>query len=668
MRKITLLFSILMSTLYLQPALAIERINVSSTGEQADNNNPVRFISVNHNGRYTAYSSSATNLVENDTNDSIDVFLHDSETGSTKRISVSSTGEQANNNSYMNISSISDDGRFVLFASNASNLVENDTNNARDIFVHDVETAITSLISASSSGEVGKNDSYSATISADGRLVAFLSSASNLASDDTNSANDIFLHDRDTAQTSRINLSDTGQQADANSSNPLISKDGKHVVYASAASNIVATDTNYARPFPPGCSHDCGPDENGQDIFIHEIATKQTEIVNLASGIQLKYTGSYRISEDARYVFFDRGYEDGSGADWQLYRKDLETGKIVLANKTVSGQVAYFSYLSALSPDGRFALFNSTDENIVEGNISPGEHYYIHDFETGVTEIFDFSVRYYIDFSGDGSSIAFASDDSNLVANDTNNATDYFITESPLVNLSDNFIAVEKLINNETRSIPLTAAQLGTGAYFKQAFKVTNNSPSRIYQVNVFEDGALVCNLYALNPGQSKTACHSIEQAMNGNQNQRARVTAKVSGSSELLTSYADAYYRAHSNPRQSLAVTHRINNFNADSEDQAPILDSPQANVLFKVENTGDIELYKVKTYHDPVTPVNSGWVQQCVIGSLKPGQVRYCKRDLTLTETGLNQIMGRTQGANAIISATAVINANNPTYLIVP
>ena len=91
-------------------------------------------------------------------------------------------------------------------------------------------------------------------------------------------------------------------------------------------------------------------------------------------------------------------------------------------------------------------------------------------------------------------------------------------------------------------------------------------------------------------------------------------------------------------------------------------------ATVLFKVENTGDIELYQVKTYHDPVSPVDSGWDLQCVLGPIKPGQVRYCKKDITLNDSGLNQAMGRAQGRNAIRSATEVVNASNPTYFNVP
>ena len=101
---------------------------------------------------------------------------------------------------------------------------------------------------------------------------------------------------------------------------------------------------------------------------------------------------------------------------------------------------------------------------------------------------------------------------------------------------------------------------------------------------------------------------------------------------------------------------------------DQAPTLGSSQAILSYKVENTGEIELYQVKSYHDPVSPVNSGWSLQCVLGPLKPGQVRYCSRDITLNDSGLNQVMGRVQGRNAIRSASHVVNDFNPTYFIAP
>ena len=111
-----------------------------------------------------------------------------------------------------------------------------------------------------------------------------------------------------------------------------------------------------------------------------------------------------------------------------------------------------------------------------------------------------------------------------------------------------------------------------------------------------------------------------------------------------------------------------RINNVNADTVDSAVTINAQNADVLFRVENTGVLELYRVKAYHDPVSPVNSGWEELCLIGVLKPGQVRYCKRPRTFSNSGSNLAVGRVQGANAIISPTDIINASNPTYFNAP
>ncbi len=140
------------------------------------------------------FTSVASNLVPGDTNNRYDVFVHDRRTHTTTRASVSSTGTQANG--YSPNSTISANGRYVSFTSGASNLIPDDTNNATDIFVRDQWTGTTTRISVSSTGTQTNNDSHIATISANGRYVTFESDASNLIPDDTNNATDIFVHDR----------------------------------------------------------------------------------------------------------------------------------------------------------------------------------------------------------------------------------------------------------------------------------------------------------------------------------------------------------------------------------------------------------------------------------------------------------------------------------------
>ena len=151
--------------------------------------------------------------------------------GVTERVSVSSSGQQGNGDSYA--SSISADGQYVAFMSGASNLVTGDTNWNNDIFVHDRQTGETTRVSLSSTGEQGNNDSRFSSISADGRFVTFLSNSSNMVPGDTNGCCDIFVHDRQTGQTARVSVSSSGEQGNSGSCLiPSISADGRFVTLA----------------------------------------------------------------------------------------------------------------------------------------------------------------------------------------------------------------------------------------------------------------------------------------------------------------------------------------------------------------------------------------------------------------------------------------------------
>ncbi|MEK7612516.1 MAG: hypothetical protein AAB407_04195, partial [Patescibacteria group bacterium] len=198
--------------------------------------------SISKNGRYVAFSSNAFNLVPNDTNGWDDIFVHDRQIGATKRVSVSSNGIQGN--FFSDHPSISADGRYVAFWSFSSNLVSNDTNGQADIFVNDSQTGMTVRVSISSNGTQGNGSSFGHSISADGRYVAFSSNAFNLVPNDTNGASDIFAHDRQTNMTSRLSIDSSGNQANNVSGSPSISADGRYVTFHSVASNLVTNDTN----------------------------------------------------------------------------------------------------------------------------------------------------------------------------------------------------------------------------------------------------------------------------------------------------------------------------------------------------------------------------------------------------------------------------------------
>src|SRR5207248_5589264 len=155
----------------------------------------------------------------------------------TRRVSVSSAGVEASG--YSSGPSISADGRFVAFRSDAANLVADDTNNVADVFVHDRQTGETQRVSVSTAGAEANGVSQRPAISADGRYIMFTSAASNLVAGDTNYSWDVFVHDRESGETLRVSVSSDGVQGTRSSFGGAISADGRYVAFASTASNLV---------------------------------------------------------------------------------------------------------------------------------------------------------------------------------------------------------------------------------------------------------------------------------------------------------------------------------------------------------------------------------------------------------------------------------------------
>jgi Tol biopolymer transport system component len=218
------------------------RVSIASKGTEG--NEPSYRPAISNDGNVIAFVSLATNLVLGDTNKKSDIFVHTRSTGQTKRVSLGTNGEQANDAS--NYPAISGDGRFVAFTSQASNLVAGDSNNAMDIFVHDLKDGITTRVSVDSDGAQANGDSWwRVAVSEDGRYVAFSSAATNLVSGDTNGSSDIFRHDRNTGETIRVSLTFDGSEANSGSINPSISADGRLVAFESSATNLVSGITNW---------------------------------------------------------------------------------------------------------------------------------------------------------------------------------------------------------------------------------------------------------------------------------------------------------------------------------------------------------------------------------------------------------------------------------------
>ena len=224
------------------PIVPIESVSRDSAGVQGtgDSFSPT----LTDDGRYVAFYSYVPTLVPGDTNEHEDIFVKDRQSGGIVMASVAGDGSIGNGDSYKPV--IAGAGRYVAFRSQASNLVAGDTNRHWDIFVRDMTLGATTRVSVSSSGAQSNHDSFEADISDDGRYVVFRSNASNLVADDTNQRFDIFVHDRQTGQTMRVSKAAT-EESNGHSYNPAISGDGQWIVFESDATNLIAGDSNVAR-------------------------------------------------------------------------------------------------------------------------------------------------------------------------------------------------------------------------------------------------------------------------------------------------------------------------------------------------------------------------------------------------------------------------------------
>jgi Tol biopolymer transport system component len=406
------------------------RVSVASDGTQANDHSVDPSMSAD--GRYVAFESKASNLVSGDTNGEQDIFVHDRQTGQTTRVSVASDGTQARSGTiYGSLSpSISADGRYVAFHSYATNLVSGDTNLSSDVFVHDRQTGQTTRVSVASDGTQANNLSADPSISADGRYVAFVSFADNLVSGDTGYV-DVFVHDRQTGQTTRVSVATGGGQANGNSYGPSISADGRYVAFESDATNLVSGDTNFSA-----------------DVFVHDRQTGQTTRVSVASdGTQANGQSSKpSISADGRYVAFMSFadnlvsmYPGPAPRIYRIYVHDRQTGQTTLVSVASDGTPADSgAFYPSISPDGRYVAFRSNASNLVSGDTNGTWDVFVHDRQTRQTirvsvasdgtqanGVLTISSKPSISY--DGRHVAFESDASSLVSGDTNNARDIFV-------------------------------------------------------------------------------------------------------------------------------------------------------------------------------------------------------------------------------------------------
>lgn len=333
-------------------------------------------------------------------------------------VSVSLNGTPGNGSS--DGATVSSDGRFVAFASTASDLVRPDTNNVQDVFVRDMEEGKTVRVTVSSDGEQASAWSYGLSISADARYVAFVSHATNLVPNDTNGEPDIFVHDTHTQTTERVSVSSSGQQANGPSFAAQLSPDGRHIAFSTRATNLAPVNGT-------------APETN--QIVYRNLDTGLTEFVSLSpDGVPANSSCSEPfISDGGAFVGFQ------SSATNLLV--DAPTGKKVFLQHrsqppyVLEHVLGAYAELPVIAASGAFLAFVSPSETILGGSYT-GSNVYRYDVTResvaivsltalGTTPDGDSLEKPSI--SADGLVVAFTSSSSNLVAKDTNGVDDVFV-------------------------------------------------------------------------------------------------------------------------------------------------------------------------------------------------------------------------------------------------
>jgi Tol biopolymer transport system component len=415
----------------------VSRISVDPNGGDGDGQSGGSTASrLSADGRYVAFESDATNLVANDTNGENDIFVRDRATGTTVRVNVDSSGAEANGISTE--LAISDDGRFVAFSSVATNLVANDANGQMDVFVHDRDpdmngvfdegNGVTTRVSVSSTGKEGDGWSYTPAISADGNWVVFASDATTLVSSDTNGKADIFLHDRSSGTTTRVSLKGTGTQANSHSRLPAISADGAFVAFESSATNLVSRDNNgvtdiFVREIATstttristpsgggeGNARSYGPPAFSSDGMVIAFASEATNLVTSDTN----------------------GFAD-------VFVRDVVAGKTLRVSLDGGGKdLAGFSQFPAISADGNFVVYSTSAADAAPGDANGVEDVVVFDRTAGTNRIVSRNCvgEYGNDFShhpaisADATIVSFRSPANNFVVGDGNKFADVFVRD-----------------------------------------------------------------------------------------------------------------------------------------------------------------------------------------------------------------------------------------------
>lgn len=332
-----------------------ECVSVNSSG--ALGNDYSYASSISADGRYVGFWSYASNLVPGDTNDFGDVFVRDLWNGTTEILSVDVNGIHGDGDSMG--PALSDDGRYAVFVSRAVNLVPGGSNGYEQVYLRDTQNGTIDLVSISTSGALAAFDANGGSVSADGRRVVFQSMATNLVPGDTNGENDIFVRDLQAGTTARVNVATDGTQAAGFSVQCTISSDGRIVAFWSSAPNLVSGDTNgsadvFVRDLQNSTTERVNLNSNGAqtygDALIYAGLSVSADgrcvaFVSAANNLCLGDTNSLR--------------------DIFVRDRQLGTTERASVNSGGGQALGGHSYGASLSGDGRFVAFASASTNMV---------------------------------------------------------------------------------------------------------------------------------------------------------------------------------------------------------------------------------------------------------------------------------------------------------------
>jgi hypothetical protein len=414
---------------------AITRVSTDSAGLQSNAVSDQR-LSISRDGRYVAFRSTASNLVASDTNGVGDVFKKDTSTGAITRVSTATGGTQAIAASSLVSNSMSADGRYIAFTTTSA-LVAADTNALSDVYLKDTLTGTTTRVSTSSAdAQTTSGAPIGPVISGDGRYVVFQSTSTNLVAGDTNGQSDVFYKDTQTGVMQRASTTTAGVQGTGGASTDAsISEDGTVVVFVSLTTDLVPGDTNAQR-----------------DTFKKNMTTGELTRVSVdAQGNEFNNTSfntTSAVSRDGRYVMFQTsngtlvpGDTNGVTDD---FMKDTLTGAITRTSTDSAGnQSDAINAESEINADATYVAFASDATNLVSNDTNGVRDVFVKNIATGETSRISTDANNQngdgasgtgaaFVISADGKYFAFSSLATNLVLGDTNAVADIFHRLNPV--------------------------------------------------------------------------------------------------------------------------------------------------------------------------------------------------------------------------------------------